>query len=1238
MLRSIVRIAFFPLRYWVLIAGVLYTCILLGLLVSVRLYDEVSEYSFLVLGSGLVTFVLATFSIFQLTIARRVNHLIQVAERFAQADWTARVSLTGYDEFAVIGAAFNQMANQLTINHQRCLEAEAAISANQELLQGLLTTIDTVAWSATADGKHYHYMSPSIEQVYGRPITAFFDNPQLWVETIHPADRERVLMAEQTMQTTGIKQVEYRIVRPDGTIRWLHDHTRLVRDKAGQPLRLDGVAADITTQKTDRALLAERARFATLRAQLSLLLTQSDALSVILQQVAEALVEHLSAALVRVWTYNPATQELELQASAGLATHLNGPHGCIALSSSKIGYIVQQRQLLLIDNVLASPLISDPAWAKAAGLVAFAGYPLIVDDTVVGVVAAFVRHPLHHLLLEGLSFTAGGLARLIKSKQIEEALQASEERFRLAVEGARYGVWDWNVATGEIVANQSWAAMLGYKRQKTKISIQEWEQYIHPEDMSKIRAAFTAHSEGRLPYYECEHRVSTQSGAWKWVIDRGQIAARDVQGQALRVTGILEDITTRKQTELVLQNFFRLSLDFLCIVRADGCFTYVNPAFAQALGFTVDDLLATSFAAFVHPKDLVGTQEKLQQLVDKLDVIEFENRCRDKAGAYRWWSWRATGATDGLIYAVAHDITERKRLALLMAQTQTAARIGGWEMDWVTNQLYFTDETYRIYETTPEQYQPTLETMIQFYTPESIALITAAAERGVQEGQPWNLELEMITTHQRRVWVHMTGQIQFDQGQVVKIFGSLQDITARKQTEAALRQSEERNRAILDALPDTVFVTDKAGVLLDTLNREHGVYYVPIEQFLGKRVDEVLPPPVAQQIHATIAAAAKGERQVIEYALTQQDRVQYFEARFVPLDADKVLSIVRNITEQKQVKEERFIRKIAEAVPYMMYVYDLDEQRHVYVNHQVRQDLGYSPEEFLQIGPLFVDMVLHNVDTERFPELLSRWERAEDGEVLETEYQMKHKQGEWRWFAGRDTVFLRHPDGRVHQIIGTAQDITVLKRTQQQILGALKEKEALLKEVHHRVKNNLQIISSLLNLQAAQIKDAAILSIFTETKNRVRSMALLHETLYRTENLARIDFQRYVDSLCAYLFRSYGVDTQRIGLQTAIVGVTLDLDQAIPCGLIINELISNAVKYAFPEQRRGMVHVELQQLTDQCYQLQVRDNGIGLPPDLDLAQTESLGLSLVYDLAHQLNGEIHVDCTAGTAVTIRFRQ
>ncbi|MCE7980455.1 MAG: PAS domain S-box protein [Caldilinea sp. CFX5] len=1350
---------YFPLWYWLPLFWIVYSLALTIFLFAFHRQQEGSWYNFILAVGTLSALAVGIFAIFYIAVNRRVDHLIGIVNQFAQGDLTTRVTLSGADEFVAIGAAFNQMAEQLAAQRQKHEQAEAALQANQELMQDLLARLDVVVWSTDYDQGHYHYISPAIEQIYGRPVAAFQQNHNLWREIIYPADLPLVLEAYELLETTGTKQIEFRIIRPDGTMRWLLQRSLLVRDAAGRPRRFDGVVTDITAYKQEQMLQAERMRLDTLRAEVGTLLAQSNALPVILQKCAEAVVMHLDAAFVRIWTFNRASQLLELQASAGLYTHLDGSHSRIAVGQFIIGQIAQQRLPHVTNDLLSLAHISDRSWAQREGIAAFAGYPLIVESEVVGVIAAFVRQPFSLAVLDNLAFVAGGLAQLIERKQTEAALQASEERFRLAIEGARNGVWDWNVTTGEIVANEQWAALLGYKLQEIKPHIDLWNQLIHPDDIAIVDAAFNAYVAGHLSHYECEHRVYTKSGEWKWVLDRAQIVSRDADGHVLRVTGIIEDIHARKQAELVLQNFFRLSLDLLCIADINGYFRYVNPAFEQTLGIAKADLLAKPFFTFIHPNDVAATQAQVTRLANGQEVIDFENRYQHKDGSYRWLSWRAAAMTDsGLLYAVARDITEqkrqhqlveqthvaaqvggweldfvtnqlfwtaetyrihdttpadyqptvesaiafytpesipivneavhramrdgtpwdfelelitarqrriwvhavgkveieegrairaygsfqditeRKRLALLMEQTHRAAHVGGWELDYMTNKLYWTDETYRIHDTTPARYQPTIETAIGFYAPESAPVIAAAVQHGIAAGEPWDLELEMITAQQRRIWVHTVGEIQLAHGRPVKASGSIQDITTRKATEAALRQSEARNRAILDALPDAVFVTDKEGLLLDTLSKDAGVYDMPVHQFLGKPVDEVLPPPVGQRIRTTIDEAAKGVRQVIEYPLTLQGVEHYFEARLVALDSDKVLTIVRDITEQKQAEAERFIRKIAEAVPHTMYVYDLDEERYVYINHQARQNFGYSPDEIMGMGAAFFTNHLHHDDITRFPELLARWHGAGDGQVFETEYQLRHRNGEWRWFAGRDTIFHRNFDGRVRQIIGTAHDITEYKRAQQQILAALKEKEALLKEVHHRVKNNLQIITSLLNLQAAQIKDTTVLQIFIETKNRVRSMALLHETLYSTENLARIDFARYVDSLCAHLFRSYGVDPQRIGLQTAIAGGTLDLDQAIPCGLIINELVSNAIKYAFPDERTGTVWVALQPYTAHQYQLCVRDNGVGLPVALDLIRTESLGLRLVHDLTLQLNGELTVTRTAGAAFTILFER
>ena len=216
------------------------------------------------------------------------------------------------------------------------------------------------------------------------------------------------------------------------------------------------------------------------------------------------------------------------------------------------------------------------------------------------------------------------------------------------------------------------------------------------------------------------------------------------------------------------------------------------------------------------------------------------------------------------------------------------------------------------------------------------------------------------------------------------------------------------------------------------------------------------------------------------------------------------------------------------------------------------------------------------------------------------------------------------------------EDIARRKRAEEQLQASLQEKEALLKEVHHRVKNNLQLISSLLSLQAARIAEPAVAELFAESRNRVRSMALVHENLYRAGNFARISMATHIQNLCAHLTRAYGMNCRRVELAIRIGDVELDLDRAVPCGLIVNELVSNALKHAFPDARAGRVCVELQPFGDQQHVLVVGDNGVGLPPDLDCHRADSLGLQLVDDLTQQLHGNIMVNRKGGTTFTMTF--
>jgi PAS domain S-box-containing protein len=216
-----------------------------------------------------------------------------------------------------------------------------------------------------------------------------------------------------------------------------------------------------------------------------------------------------------------------------------------------------------------------------------------------------------------------------------------------------------------------------------------------------------------------------------------------------------------------------------------------------------------------------------------------------------------------------------------------------------------------------------------------------------------------------------------------------------------------------------------------------------------------------------------------------------------------------------------------------------------------------------------------------------------------------------------------------------AQDITELKEVENELRISLNEKEVLLKEIHHRVKNNLQVISSLLNLQARHLKDPEAQIVFRESQDRVKSMGLIHETLYQSKDFSKIKFDEYIQKLIAYISRSYKVTPHSVKIDHAIGDIALGIDSAVPCGLLINELVSNALKHAFPEGRKGKVTVALDCIEND-YRLIVSDDGVGFAAKTEIGKSNSLGLKLVASLTDQLGGQLELCHAVGTKFTITF--
>lgn len=227
-------------------------------------------------------------------------------------------------------------------------------------------------------------------------------------------------------------------------------------------------------------------------------------------------------------------------------------------------------------------------------------------------------------------------------------------------------------------------------------------------------------------------------------------------------------------------------------------------------------------------------------------------------------------------------------------------------------------------------------------------------------------------------------------------------------------------------------------------------------------------------------------------------------------------------------------------------------------------------------------------------------------------------------------------EGNPVALMATARDITHHKNIEKKMQDSLQEKEILLKEIHHRVKNNLQIISSLLSLQSSYIRNKEAFEVFKESQNRVKTMAIIHEKLYQSEDFTGINLEEYIQNLLSSIYSSYGITENMIQLNANTDNIFLDIDTCIPCGLIINELVTNAIKHAFPDGRKGRIDIDFYKKNG-TYVLMVKDNGVGLPADLDLQHTKTLGLRLISSLVSQLEGDFEVTREGGTQVKISFK-
>ncbi|VVB96970.1 Methyl sulfide methyltransferase-associated sensor [uncultured archaeon] len=531
------------------------------------------------------------------------------------------------------------------------------------------------------------------------------------------------------------------------------------------------------------------------------------------------------------------------------------------------------------------------------------------------------------------------------------------------------------------------------------------------------------------------------------------------------------------------------------------------------------------------------------------------------------------------------------------------------------------------------------ETWRKLVPPESIAATELELDRTIHNKNVGRLSGEFpgIKKDGTNIPIEVRGTALWDEnGNYDGHICIVRDITARKQAEEKLLLF----RKLIDQSNDAIFVNDpETGRILDANDKACTNLGYNREEILDMRVMDFeinIPDQFSWKEH--VEEVRNRGHLILEGSHRRKDGTIFpieVNVSFIVLGENNyMVAEVRDITERKQteealqISEKKYSTLVEKGNDGIVIIQDGLLK---FINSKMAEIAGYTITE--AVGKPFSNFIFSDCRGL----VIDNYKMRMSGEKVQNKYEIKIISKDGRNIPVEVNASLIDYEGKPAEM-AIIRDINERKQAEEQIIHSLREKEVLLREIHHRVKNNMQIVSSLLGLQAESIKEKKYLEMFKDSRNRIMSMYMIHEKLYRSRDLEKIEFNEYITDLASGLLQSHGVEAGTVKLNLNVGDTSLGIDFAIPCGLIINELITNSLKYAFPDGRIGEISVSLHPFNKNMFELVVSDNGVGFPSDVDFRKTESLGLRLVTILAeNQLHGQIDLERAGGTRFRIKFK-
>lgn len=595
-----------------------------------------------------------------------------------------------------------------------------------------------------------------------------------------------------------------------------------------------------------------------------------------------------------------------------------------------------------------------------------------------------------------------------------------------------------------------------------------------------------------------------------------------------------------------------------------------------------------------------------------------------------------------------------------LKEAQEIAKVGSWELNFESKELIWSDQQYRMFEINKMPPKALYQAYFERIHPEDRVALQQTLEEASQRQSSFEYQYRIISSNGIIKYMLGRGSIFLDPitGQSIGAKGIDQDITALKTAQDSAAENELIFNELMTNINEIVFTVD----LKNNSKYDNPITYINGDtlRIFGYTHQELIEVPILwtdrihpddlEQVMQESAKLHQTNQQVIrEYRFKHKTGHYVWIEDNISKDLSKdgnmyrLYGSARDITERKRsekalIESAERLKMATQAAQLGSYDWKVGENE-LYWDQEMYRLFGYDSNEDISKSDHFKN-VIHPDDHERVTAAFSPEKLFKSGRTrLKDEYRITI--GEQERYIETHAITMLDQKGNVERIIGTCLDVTERKQAEA-LLISNEEKDILLKEIHHRVKNNLQVITSLLSLQSSML-DHEHKDLFSDSQYRINSMAIVHELLYQSDDLSKLNYKRYLEALSQDLIRSMKGNDSEIDLELNIPPLKLSMDTAIPLGLLINEVLTNSLKYGFPTSNKGEISIRIRPFEEEglndAFLLEIGDNGIGYSTDITFYNTSSLGLKLIKNLTRQLEGRIKRDLTKkGTNYQIMFRE